>query len=261
MDAGTTDLAAFVAGLTRCAEPAAARVALTAPRAEVTTATVDDDARVAVLTLAPGVLAEALAPLGTPTQAPAVPSGRGPLAVALYPAGPPAAAAVYGAPLAYAVAVRWPAAGPVGDLRLDAATGRITVCRRTLGPGTTRYAADALGGTWRDMRNGYAWLDVEHEVPGGGTWFVSLSFAGTNLASAHLSYLGPDEPRGWGGWTREREEAARVRHDAWLDAQLGPGPFWRETRHFPWGDVWSGYDERAAGSYVVVSYEVVGNRI
>lgn len=253
-DLAAPDLAAYVAALSRCPDPAAARPLVASPHAGVRDAALDEDARVAVLRLAPGALRGAFGALGEHTPAPAVPSALGPLDVALYPAGPPAVVAVYGDPHVVAVAVRWPATGPVGDLAIDRATGRITVCRRTVGAATSRFAADALGGRWRDMRNGYAWLDVEHEVPGSGSWLASFSFEGESLEFADLVYVGADEPRGWGSWSREREEAARLRHDAWLDERLGRGPLWGDTRKFPWGRVWSGYDDRSGGSSIVVRY-------
>ena len=248
------DLAAYVAALRICAAPDDALPLLATPPPGVASVALDNGARVAVLTAEPGALATAFGALGTAVAAPPVPSSRGALPVALYPAGPPATVAVYGEPLVYAVAVRWPATGPVGDLRLDPATGALAVARRVAAPGMTRYAADVLGGTWRDMRSGWAWLDVQHEVPGSGTWFVSLSFEADALVAASLAYLAGGEPRDWAYWTAERERDAVQRHDSWLDATLGRVRPWEDGPRFPWGTVWSGYDERSGGSSIVLRY-------
>lgn len=253
----TADLVAYSAGLSRCAGVVAARPLVAAPPTGVLSATLDEDAGVAVLHVAPGVLASAFERLGAVTEAPAVPTTtRGPLPVMLYPAAP-GAVAVYGVPHVAAVTVRWPAAGPAGEPRLDPATGRLTVRRRTVGPATSRLAADALGGVWRDMQTGHAWLDVEDELPGGGgTWFASLGFDGDALGQVSLAYVAAGESRDWGSVTEETERLAQQRNEAWLAGQLGDGERGdrRWEKAFPWGSAWSAFVPRDGAVSMGVTY-------
>jgi hypothetical protein len=242
------DLPSYVAALARRPSAADARDLAAAPPAGVRAAVVDEAAAVAVLTAEPGVLRASFDGLGAATAAPPVPSSLGPLAVAVL-GGEAGTAVVYGDPHVVAVAVRWPAVP--SDLDLDSRTGRITGGGRGVGRGTSRFAADALGGRWRDLRNGFAWLDLEQPGPG-GTWLVGLSFEGEGLGSARLAFVGDGEPRDWASWSREADEASRERHHAWLRERLGRprGDEWR----FGWGSVWAGVDARDGGASVVVRY-------
>lgn len=232
--------------------------------------------RAALLVVTPpvGVLATAFDVLGTPTEGAPLPATSGPLVPLLYPSGPPGVVVAYRGPagLVAAVVVRWPARGYVG-LRLDTRLGLLEVLRRTVGPGTTRFVADALGGEWVDMRTGWAHLRLRDELPDGGRWDVTLMFDGPRLARLSLVHTAPGEAAGWESWSREREEAARERHDAWLAHQLlrtrrdtlaGVGmsdgaldPAGGRGRLFtlPWGRIWSGYDERSAFSSIEVVYD------
>jgi hypothetical protein len=239
------DLAAYVTAAARCPAP---DIGLPAPPAGAHVG-VDDGLRVVVVT--PPSPVPALPLTGPGTEGAPLPWPEyGTLRPVAYAAGPPAAVVAYrGIVGTVAVAVRWPPEpGPQDDLVLDGGTGRLTVNRRTVGPGTTRLAADVLGGHWSDMHTGWAWEHVEHETRDGGTWHVSLGFEGRRLAEVDLSHRAPGERDGWEHWSKEREDAALERHDAWLRHSVG------RRRELDWGTVWSGYDDRAGYSAIHIRY-------
>jgi hypothetical protein len=186
--------------------------------------------------------------LGTRVVAfPKTPWRDAPLVPAPKRSGPPGTVVKY---RGHGVTVRWPPLPGQRDVRLDPATGALDLLRRSVSPATTRLTADVLDGTWRDMRTGWAWLDLVHEDLDGGRWTVSLGFERARLAMLLLAHWLPGESGGWDSWSREREQAAQDRHDAWLRAQVG------ERRDFAWGSAWSSYDDRAAAATLALDYEV-----
>lgn len=69
-----------------------------------------------------------------------------------------------------------------------------------------------------------------------------------------LSLMDAD-PRFGTSWTDdslEKERARQASHDAWLSRSLA------RQRNFPWGSVWSGYDDKGGFSSIVVRYAAAG---
>jgi hypothetical protein len=243
-------LADYVAGLARAPGPDGA--APPPPGVEVVR---DPHLAALVLTVTgPGVTAEPLAEvLGPGTPAEAVPAGPDATATA-YPPGPPAAVVAYAVPGGLAaVVVAWPGTPPpYGEVTLDRDTGRLTMFGHAIGRGTHRLAAAAaLGGRWQDMGTGWAWQFLSQPLPDGGRWSISLGHHEPRLARVTLSRHTADEPRGWAGWTREREERKAVEMDAWLDAQVG------RERTFRWGETWAGFDGKGGFGSAGLVYEAV----
>jgi hypothetical protein len=54
----------------------------------------------------------------------------------------------------------------------------------------------------------------------------------------------------WDDHSLAKEMDRKASHEKLLSACLG------SKRTFPWGSVWSGYDERGGGSAIIIRYEV-----
>jgi hypothetical protein len=80
---------------------------------------------------------------------------------------------------------------------------------------------------------------------------AGLSFEGERLDMVILALDDPAFGTSWADWTREREEARKAAHEAWLasiDPSIGDG------REESWGFVSSVYDEKSGGSEIVIRY-------
>jgi hypothetical protein len=75
---------------------------------------------------------------------------------------------------------------------------------------------------------------------------VSLFFRGERLNI--VSLMGIEPCFSWEDHSEEKEYRRKVLHDAWLAGSLG------RRRRYPWGTVWSGYDERGGYSSIDVRY-------
>ena len=86
---------------------------------------------------------------------------------------------------------------------------------------------------------------------GGRPFRVGLFFEDERLRMVVLALDDPAFGSGWDTWSREREMARKAAHEAWLasfDPAIGEG------RVYPWGSVSSVYDDRSAGSQIVLRY-------
>jgi hypothetical protein len=86
-------------------------------------------------------------------------------------------------------------------------------------------------------------------------FLAALYFYGEELAMVSLADANPKFGVGdWSQWSEEKELARRASHDAWLDEQLGA------RREFPWGQVFSKYDNRSGASTIGICYPTWGRQ-
>jgi hypothetical protein len=86
---------------------------------------------------------------------------------------------------------------------------------------------------------------------GGRPFRIGLYFEGERLTMVVAALDDPSFGRTWPDRTREREEARKAAHEAWLaqfDPSIGDG------RDYPWGFVSSIFDDRSGGSEIVIRY-------
>lgn len=126
-----------------------------------------------------------------------------------------------------------PAAVIAPSLTRDQFLGSALAAGATTHVANEPYHSWKLAGTFRS-----AGLDL----------LVVLWYHGQQLAS--ISLMDPDPRFGssWNDHSKEKEMARKASHDAWLSRVLPP------SRSFPWGTVWSGYDERGGFSDIRVRY-------
>jgi hypothetical protein len=98
-------------------------------------------------------------------------------------------------------------------------------------------------------------------MPAEQAFSLTLYFDGDALRQITLSMIGPHEPpatdyrREWANdvalaaLVRANELARQARHDAWLQAQLGPSPW-----SYSWGTISSRYDQAFCQSLAIVAY-------
>ena len=91
---------------------------------------------------------------------------------------------------------------------------------------------------FRDLGNGYDWLDLRKLTFGGQPAALSLCFHHGLLSQAGWSVQLPDAPAEDGWPTREAIDAELAFVRRALD-EMGVG-----TGHLSWGEVWSGFDEK-----------------
>lgn len=91
---------------------------------------------------------------------------------------------------------------------------------------------------FRDVGNGYEWLDLRKLTFGGHPAALSLCFHQGLLKQAAWSVQLPNAPVEDGWPTREAIDAELAFVRGTLD-EMGVG-----TGHFSWGEVWSGFDEK-----------------
>ena len=91
---------------------------------------------------------------------------------------------------------------------------------------------------------------------------VTLSFEDDALRYVRVSFY--EGPRDWKVWSEQGELELKDRHDEWISAQLGELIVPQEDRRVPypytswrfgWGELWSSYDPRSAGSSFGLNYE------
>jgi len=132
---------------------------------------------------------------------------------------------------------------------IDHETGALTVREGRISPDITRSAFAtspmAAGSSVDDMRTGWA-------------RGVRLLFDGERLDGYRLWIADARFGVSWDDWSEDKELARRDAQDAWLVEQLGEGVRIERpsgsvlTYSLPWGEAWSGYDPRSAGSDVGV---------
>jgi hypothetical protein len=80
-------------------------------------------------------------------------------------------------------------------------------------------------------------------------FIVVLWFHREKLTRVSLSHSSPDDGRSWADWSKEKETRRERKHEECLAAWIPD-----KRREFPWGKVWSGFDDRSAGSSIEVIY-------
>ncbi|MFT3880067.1 MAG: hypothetical protein QM703_10465 [Gemmatales bacterium] len=82
---------------------------------------------------------------------------------------------------------------------------------------------------------------------------VVLWFHHQRLTMVSLMDANPRFGVSWDDYSLDKELARKASHDAWLLRSLPP------EREYPWGNVWSGYDDKGGFSSIVVRYGCAGN--
>jgi len=85
----------------------------------------------------------------------------------------------------------------------------------------------------------------------GRPFALGLYFEGERLTMVIAALNDPSLGASWVDWSREREDARKIAHEAWLatfDPSIGDG------RDYSWGFVSSVYDDRSGGSEIVIRY-------
>jgi hypothetical protein len=77
---------------------------------------------------------------------------------------------------------------------------------------------------------------------------VVLWFRGPQLTMVSLMDPDPRFGTSWSEHSLEKEMARKASHDAWLSRALPP------SLDVSWGSVWSGYDEKAGFSEIIIKY-------
>jgi len=138
---------------------------------------------------------------------------------------------------------------------IDPATGSLTFAAPAVrvSPAITRSeflsAAWAQGATdWVVNEPWHSWRlpgeYLSHSLP----WIVVLYFQGERLTMVDLCHNDPRFGSSWSDHSVEKERARQASHDRWLSACVG------ERRSFPWGTIWSGYDDRSGGSFITLRF-------
>jgi len=157
---------------------------------------------------------------------------------------------------------------PALAVTIGAATGEIALdTGERIGPQLTLtafLASPLAGGAAQPAHPGgtpWSAFAVHLWLPGGQAFSLTLYFDGDALRQVTLSMIGPHEPpaadyrREWANdvalaaLVRANELARKARHEAWLQAQLGPSPW-----SYSWGTISSRYDQAFCQSLVIVAY-------
>ena len=139
---------------------------------------------------------------------------------------------------------------------LDPTTGEVILATTgvRLGPGISRTAflATAVGqhaspGTINPPWANYGSLVAPGEV-GPFPADLGVQFKEEALLWVSIMNISPGFGTGWDDWSREKEDARRRAHNAWLRASgLRSG-------RYPFGEVWSDYSDKDALSKIVIQY-------
>lgn len=102
-----------------------------------------------------------------------------------------------------------------------------------------------------DDRNGHKWtiLSLEPIACRGRSVLSTFRFCDDVLSSSEFS-VSDDRFGGspWSDYSKDKEIERKAEHDQLLNEMLG------SKREFPWGTVWSVFDERSGGSSFGVNY-------
>ena len=139
---------------------------------------------------------------------------------------------------------------------LDPTTGEVTLTttKVCLGPRVTltEFLVSAVGqhaspGTINPPWANYGCSFAVGEV-GPFPADLGVQFKGEALLWLTIMNLSPEFGTSWDDWSREKEDARRRTHDAWLRASgLPPG-------RYRFAEVWSDYSEKDALSKIVIRY-------
>ena len=95
----------------------------------------------------------------------------------------------------------------------------------------------------------HSWKLGGPHLSGSVPFVIVLFFHGEDLKMVDFAHSDPKFGTSWDDYSVEKEMNRKASHDQWLSACIGL------QRAFPWGSVWSGYDERGGGSSIFVRYE------
>jgi hypothetical protein len=137
----------------------------------------------------------------------------------------------------------------------DAKTGTLTFEQppTVIGPSLTRdqfLASPLAAGATTLIKNEpyHSWALKGPFRSAGLDLNLVLWFHGQKLTRVSLMDRDPRFGTSWAEYSLEKEMARMASHDAWLSRVLP------KQRTYPWGRVWSGYDERGGFSDIIVIY-------
>ena len=101
-----------------------------------------------------------------------------------------------------------------------------------------------------DDRDGHKWtiLSLEPIVCRGRSVLSTFRFCDDVLFSADFAVSDDRFGGSWSDYSKDKELERKAEHDQLLNEVLG------SKREFPWGTVWSVFDERSGGSSFGVNY-------
>lgn len=137
---------------------------------------------------------------------------------------------------------------------IEKRTGNLVLDDGTiLGPTTKRddFLKTQLGTQSRELVKNPPWCSFKlHKVKIDGKEFaIVIYFHGQDLTMIHLAMSDPKWGTSWNDWSEEKERDREKAHDDWLRKTLG------RQRQYPWGEVWSGYDQKSGGSSIRIDYQ------
>lgn len=94
----------------------------------------------------------------------------------------------------------------------------------------------------------HSWKLAGEYFSSGHRLLVVLWFHHQRITALSLTDVDPYLGTSWADYSLEKEMTRKSRHDSWLEKSLGA------QRKFPWGKVWSGYDERGGFSSIEIAY-------
>ena len=102
----------------------------------------------------------------------------------------------------------------------------------------------------RDLGNGWIHYTVRNVEESGEFFIFIFFFYKENLDS--VSFVVNDSPfdlnSGWDSWSEKTEREKAVKYNSWLNKEIGIG------RKFPWGNIWTDYDQKSGGSSIFIRY-------
>lgn len=112
-----------------------------------------------------------------------------------------------------------------------------------------------------DVKTGYFWYYFTHLEITGYQLSFSLCFFKDELEIIHMNTWQETDAKDWNEWTEEKEMNIFHRNNTFLSKILEMPPTQKKktpypscTFLFPWGNVWSVYDPRSAGSFMGISF-------
>ncbi|MBO9693046.1 hypothetical protein [Chryseobacterium sp.] len=119
----------------------------------------------------------------------------------------------------------------------------------------------------QDVKTGYFWYYFKSiEIQGYQVSF-SLCFFGNQLGIIQMNTWENDDAKDWNEWTEEKEMKVFHRNNTFLSqildrlpTQKKKNPYPSRTFIFPWGNVWSVYNPRSAGSFMGINFNEEENK-
>jgi len=138
-------------------------------------------------------------------------------------------------------------------IQIDPQTGALTTPEGVVSRDTTKSSVLAspmfVSGDYTNEKAGWFNAVLRPQLVDGRQFLVSLFFHEEHLHSITLIDGDPRFGTSWDDWSREKEEARRKSHDEWLVGTLGS-----IKTDWPWGQLYSVYDDKSAGSSITLLY-------